>query len=32
MAMYAQAGLNAEHIAAAALQALGVSASQAVRA
>jgi 1-deoxy-D-xylulose-5-phosphate synthase len=32
MAMYAQAGLNAEHIAAAALQALGVSASQAARA
>ena len=32
MAMYAQAGLNAEHITAAALQALGVSASQAVRA
>ena len=32
MAMYAQAGLNAEHITAAALQALGVSASQAARA
>ncbi|KQW83106.1 1-deoxy-D-xylulose-5-phosphate synthase [Brevundimonas sp. Root1279] len=31
-AMYATAGLNAEHIAAAALQALGVEASRAVRA
>ena len=32
MAMYAQAGLNAEHITAAALQALGVTAGHAVRA
>ena len=32
MAMYATAGLNAEHIAAAALQALGVEATRAVRA
>lgn len=32
VAQYAQAGLNAEHIAAAALQALGVQATRAVRA
>ena len=31
-AMYATAGLNADHIAAAALQALGVEATRAVRA
>jgi 1-deoxy-D-xylulose-5-phosphate synthase len=30
--MYAQAGLNAEHIAAAAVQALGLAAARAVRA